>query len=47
MIYNSNESDLLTDNIPVLITADIYISDICDSFLTYSSLAFKVASSIW
>jgi len=47
MIYNSNENNLLTDNIPALNISAKDVSGAGDSLLTCSSMALSVGASIW
>lgn len=47
MIYNSNENELLTDNIPALNINPKDISGAGDSFLTCSSMSNVVGATIW
>lgn len=47
MIYNSNEGDLLTDNIPALNLNAKDVSGAGDSLLTTSSMALTIGASVW
>ena len=47
MIYNSQENDLLTDNILALNTNAKDVSGAGDSLLTCSSMALAVGATIW
>jgi len=47
MIYNSNEKDNLTDNIPALNSNSKDVSGAGDSLLTCSSMATAVGATVW
>ena len=47
MIYNTNENELLTDNVPALATNVKDVSGAGDSLLTCSSMALCVGANIW